>query len=329
MRQVRFEAFGPAHEVCNLVEVPDPGEPGPGEALVAVEAFPINPVDLLTIAGRYAHRPTLPATTGSEAAGRVLAVGDGVDDVAVGDRVMLLGRDNWCELRRAPVAELVSVPADADPAQMAMLKVNPATAALMLRAPVTLESGEWVLQDAANSAVGQHVIGLAAARGLRTVNVVRRESLVAELTARGADAVLVDGPDLAERVAGIVGDRPPRLALDAVAGDMCTRLADCLAEEGTIVNYGLLSGAPCALRADQTVFKGITLTGFWLVRELGRMARSDVVALYRGLADRVRAGELGARVEATYPIEELGAALEHAGRERRDGKIVITPQPVP
>ena len=326
MRQVRFEAFGPAHEVCKLIEVPDPGEPGPGEALVAVEAFPVNPVDLLTIAGRYAHRPALPATTGSEAAGQVVAVGQGVDEVAVGDRVMLLGRNNWCELRRAPVAELVPVPADADPAQIAMLKVNPATAALMLRAPVALEPGEWVIQDAANSAVGQHVIALAAAQGIRTVNVVRRESLVAALGARGADAVLVDGPDLPARVADVVGEQPPRLALDAIAGDMCTRLADCLAEEGTIVNYGLLSGEPCALRADQTVFKGISLTGFWLVRELGRMARRDVVGLYRGLADRVCAGELRADVEATYPLDELARALEHAGREGRDGKIVVAPR---
>jgi NADPH:quinone reductase-like Zn-dependent oxidoreductase len=325
MKQARFEALGPPHEVVRCVDVPDPGEPGPGEALVRIEAFPINPVDLLTIAGRYAHRPTLPATTGSEGAGRVDLGGRRIIKKAVDDRVMLLGRDNWSELRRVPAAQLVPVPGDADPLQLAMLKVNPATALLMLREPVALERGEWVIQDAANSAVGQHVIALARARGLRTVNVVRRASLAAELTAKGADAVLVDGPDLAARVGEVVGEAPPRLAIDALAGDICTRLGDCLGEGGVIVNYGLLSGRPCELRADQTVFKGVSLTGFWLVRRLGRMTREEVVVLYSELAARVATGELGVAVEATYPMTEIRAALEHAAREGRAGKILVKP----
>ena len=175
-----------------------------------------------------------------------------------------LGRDNWCQQRKVPAAQALAVPADADLLQLAMLKVNPATALMMLRNYVELQPGDWVIQDAANSGVGTNLIRLARAEGIRTVNVVRRESLIAPLQAIGADVVVVDGPDLAERVRQATGGGAIRLAIDAIGGDIVLRLADCLAEGGTVVNYGLLSGHPCQLGAHHTIFKGITLTGFWL-----------------------------------------------------------------
>jgi hypothetical protein len=143
------------------------------------------------------------------------------------------------------------VPADADPHQLAMLKVNPATALMMLRNYVDLQPGDWVIQDAANSGVGSNLIRLAGADGVRTVNVVRRAALAAPLEAIGADVVVVDGADLAERVRAVTGGTPPRLAIDAIGGSVVMRLADCLAEGGTVVNYGLLSGEPCMLAGHQ------------------------------------------------------------------------------
>ena len=106
---------------------------------------------------------------------------------------------------------------------------------------------------------------------------------------------------------------------------MVLRLADCLAEGGTVVNYGLLSGQPCQLGAHHTIFKAITLTGFWLQRALTSMARPDVEALYDDLAARIAHGTLRVEVEATYPIEEIKAALAHAGRAGRAGKILVLP----
>ncbi len=104
------------------------------------------------------------------------------------------------------------------------------------------------------------------------------------------------------------------------------RLADCLAEDGTIVNYGLLSGQPCMLGAHHTIFKGITLTGFWLQRELTqRMSRERIVALYADLAARIARGELEVPIAATYPIERIGDALAHAEQEARGGKILVLP----
>jgi NADPH:quinone reductase-like Zn-dependent oxidoreductase len=301
------------------------GAPGLEEVVIEVEAFPINPADLLTITGAYAVRPQLPATLGAECAGRIVAVGPRVRDPAVGDRVINLGRDNWCQQRKVPAAQALKVPGDADVLQAAMLKVNPATALMMLRHYVPLQPGDWVIQDAANSGVGTNLIRLAKSDGIRTVNVVRREALIEPLTAIGADAVVVDGGDLAARVQRATGGAPVRLAIDAIGGAIVLRLADCLAEGGTVVNYGLLSGQPCQLGAHHTIFKSITLTGFWLQKALTSMPRADLEALYADLAGRVASGALRVEVEATYPIAEIKAALAHAEREGRGGKILVTP----
>lgn len=325
MKQVQFGAFGVPHEVARCVEVPEVGSPAEDEVVLEILAFPVNPADLLTLSGGYAVRPPLPATLGAEGVARVAEAGAAVTDLAVGDLAINLGRDNWCQRLRTKATRVLKVPPDADPLQLAMLKVNPATALSMLRRYVDLQPGDWVIQDAANSGVGINLIRLARADGIRTANVVRRADLVAPLSELGADVVVVDGPDLAARVAEATGGAPIRLAIDAVAGEMVIRLADCLAAGGTVVNYGLLSGQPCMLRGDQTVFKDITLRGFWLAKVLGETARADLLHLYGDLARRVAAGDLHVPVEATYPIEEIQAALAHAERPGRSGKILVTP----
>ncbi len=325
MKVVQFEAFGDAHQVASAVEVADPGPADAGEVLVDVEAFPINPVDLLTIAGTYASRPALPAIPGSEGLGRVVAVGGGVSHVVPGDRVLLMGRENWMQRKRVSAAEVIRIGVDADPLQLAMLKINPATAYLMLKRYRDLGPGDWLIQNAANSAVGTNLIKLAKADGVRTVNVVRRESLAAPLKAMGADVVLVDGPDLAARVKTAAQSAEIPLAIDAVAGAATGRLAECLAEGGVVVNYGLLSKQPCAIGPHQVVFRSITLTGFWLVKFLTAMSAEQKVELYADLGERIASGALEVEVESVYAIEDIKVALEHAAREARGGKILVTP----
>ena len=329
MKAVQFDAFGAAHQVAHIADFPEPKAPAGGEVLVEVEAFPINPVDLLTIAGSYAVRPPLPAVPGSEALGRVLGVGDGVTHVAAGDRVLMMSRENWVQRKTIKSGEAIPIRVDADPLQLAMLKINPPTAYLMLTRYRELASGDWLIQNAANSSVGTSLISLAKARGNRTVNVVRRAELIELLEEKGADVVVVDGPDLAQRVRAAIGDGTLALAIDAVAGDASGRLAECLDEGGVVVNYGMLSTQPCAVDAHQVVFRGITLTGFWLVNYLGAMSGEERQSLYGELANSVASGALVAQVEAVYPMEEIGSALEHAARENRDGKILVTPNGPP
>jgi len=330
MKVVQFDTFGIAHKVARSVDCPEPEPLCAGEVLVEVEAFPINPVDLLTIAGSYAVRPPLPAVPGSEALGRVIGVGDGVSHVCAGDRILMMSRENWVQYKIIKASEAIRLDVDADPLQLAMLKINPPTAFLMMTRFQELSQGDWLIQNAANSAVGTCLISLARAQGVRTVNVVRRADLMAPLMERGADLVLVDGPDLHERVRAAIGSDRLALGIDAVAGDATGRLAQCLSDGGVVVNYGMLSEMPCAVDPHQIVFRGITLTGFWLVKFLTAMSAEEKASLYGELASRIADGALNTDVEAVYPIEDIARALQHAARPGRGGKIMVTPNgPLP
>lgn len=327
MHAVRFSRFGPAHEVAELADVPEPEAPGPGRVLLEIERSPINPADLLMFEGRYgATPPRLPVWAGGEAVARVVALGPGVDHLAVGDRVLALlaGRGNWRPRTTVAAERLFALPA-ADVDQLAMLGVNPPTAWRMLEDFVALAEGDWVIQNAANSGVGRALIAFARRRGLRTVNVVRRESLAESLRALGADVVLTDGVDLAARVIAATGGARPRLAIDAVAGEATRRLAQSLADGGTLVNYGLLSSQPCATDAGDLVFRDLTLRGFWLANWFSRASLEEMHALYRQLGAAIADGTLQVPVEAVYPLAKFREALAHAARRGRNGKVLLAP----
>ena len=326
IKAVQMNSFGPASEVAYCAELPDPTSPEPDEIIVDIAAFPINPADLLTIEGKYAAKPPLPYTPGAEAVGHVSDVGSAVENFRIGDLVMLLSRENWTQKRKVKAAELLKIDTESENLfQLAMLKVNPATAALMLRNYVELKPGDWIIQDAANSGVGHCVIRLAAKSGVKTINVVRRENLIAPLQGIGADAVLIGADNLAGQVNQITGGDGVRLAIDAVAGQTSLELASCLVDGGVMVNYGMLSGEPCMVMPDWIVFKHLTLTGFWLATQLRDMPREQIESLYKELISDISQGVLDVPIAATYNIDDIKDALEHAGRENRSGKVLVLP----
>ena len=326
IKAVQMNSFGPASEVAYCAELPDPTSPEPDEIIVDIAAFPINPADLLTIEGKYAAKPPLPYTPGAEAVGHVSDVGSAVENFRIGDLVMLLSRENWTQKRKVKAAELLKIDTESENLfQLAMLKVNPATAALMLRNYVELKPGDWIIQDAANSGVGHCVIRLAAKSGVKTINVVRRENLIAPLQGIGADVVLAGSDNLAGRVNQITGGDGVRLAIDAVAGQTSLELASCLADGGVMINYGMLSGEPCMVMPDWIVFRHLTLTGFWLATQLRDMPREQIESLYKELISDISQGVLDVPIAATYNIDDIKDALEHAGRENRSGKVLVLP----
>ena len=260
MKRVQITSYGVPEEVARCVEVPDVGMPGAGEVTFEVLAFPINPADVMFCRGAYRIKPPLPATPGAECVGRVLAIGEGVSYVAPGDLVINLQRENWAQRRRVKENDIVGLPTGIDVKQAAMIRINPPTALLMLTDLVDLRRGEWVLQNAANSAVGKLLIRFARARGLRTVNIVRREASFAELKALGADICLVDGPDLSSQVRPILDGAPIRLALDAVGGHATGRLAALVADGGTVCNYGAMGdeSANVNVAYSDLIFRGVS-----------------------------------------------------------------------
>lgn len=326
MLKAEYERRGPvAHESIRAVELVPPALSN-GQALIAVVAAAINPSDVLTLTGQYGILPPLPAVGGSEGVGRVVELGPDTTGVNVGQLVLLpTGGGTWATHMVADVKRLIPLPEGADPQQLAMLTVNPPTAALMLSEYVKLETGDWVIQNAANSAVGGYLIQLAKLRGYRTVNVVRRDAAVAGVKALGGDVVLVDGDDLPKRVKEAVAGAPIKLGIDAVAGTATERLGNCLAESATLVNYGAMSGESCVVSTRATVFKNVTLRGFWLVHWFKTSTREAQGALYGELTRLIETGKLHARIQATYPVEQIKAAIIAAAGGERDGKILIVP----
>jgi NADPH:quinone reductase-like Zn-dependent oxidoreductase len=298
-----------------------------GQALVAVLAAPINPSDVLTLTGEYGILPPLPAVGGNEGVGRVVELGPDTQGPAVGQTVLLpAGIGTWASHVLAPVAKLVPLPNGADPQQLAMLTVNPPTASLLLGNFVDLKPGDWVVQNAANSGVGSYLVQLARLRGLKTVNIVRRESAVAGVEALGADVVLVDGEDLAARVKAVTQGASIKLGVDSVGGSATLRLAACLGEGGIVVNYGALSGDACKVSPRELVFRDITLKGFWLARWFRITPAAQQHALLAELAGLIAAGKLKAPIQATYDLMQIKQAVAAAAAGERQGKIMIVPK---
>lgn len=323
MRALQIATFGDPAEVVQLVEIPDPDAPRPGEVLIAVDYVPINTSALLLISGRYGVRPALPIGVGNEGVGRILSVGEAVDHVKVGDRVLIpLTASSWRERLVVPAEDLFPLPSGADPQQLSMLHINPPTAALLLSEYGDLTPGEWVLQNAGNSGVGRSVIAFAKDRGLRVVSLIRRQELVDDLLAAGSDAVLVDGDGvdgIADRVANATGHAQIRVALDGVAGASMRSLSSCLAPGGTLVVYAFMSEQPGLINPADLIFRGVTIRGFWLEAPQIRASSKLQEALKTG-ARLIADGKLQVPIAATYALSEYQQALAHA---QRGGKVLL------
>jgi len=293
---------------------------------VAIRAAAINPADLLIFEGRYPGPAELPAFVGIEGAGVVTAIGEGVTELSVGDHVLSMGRANWSEKVTADVNQFIPIPKELPWEQAAQLKANPPSAHLMLSDYVHLQPGDWVVQNAANSAVGRHIIAFCKARGFRSINIVRRESLIDELKKLGADIVIVDSDDLANVVREQTGnDANIPLGIDAIGGIGTLKLANCLSNGGKVVNYGFLSGEPCQMTPTHTIVNGLSLHGFWLVGFMQSATREEKIALYKTMANAFIQGELSVPVEAEYSLEQINDALAHSHQESRSGKILLRP----
>ena len=322
MHNVQINAFGKPWEVVETVSLPDPGAPGAGEIVVDMEFSPINPSDLVLMRGMYGVKPNLPAPVGAEGVARVAKIGSGVTGIKEGDRVLFpRGASTWLTRAKVKADGLFALPANADPQQLSMLMVNPPTAYLMLTEYVALKKGDWVIQSAGNSAVGRAVIAITKKMGIHTVSVVRRPELIEELKKLGADVVLVEGPDLAKRVRDATDKAKIMLALDSVGGPGLMPLNDCLANGGTLVAYGVMSGGPGPFFTAPNIFRDLTLKGFWLLNWFNKNSPERALEVQKQVASWIADGTIYTPVEATYPLTESKAAISHAAKGA--GKILF------
>ncbi|MDD5261233.1 MAG: 2-enoyl thioester reductase domain-containing protein [Methylacidiphilales bacterium] len=319
----RYSVNGNPVEVLEIVNEPQP-QPSSGEILIEMLYASINPSDINMLEGTYGIKATLPAIAGNEGCGKVLSLGSGVTGFKTGDLVKPpASRGTWRQRLTCPASECIRLPESLSPENASMIYVNPPTAWRMLHDTVKLQPGEWVIQNAANSAVGRSVIQIAKALGWRTINLVRREELVSELRELGGDIVAVEDPDLSKKIKEWTGGKPPRLALNAVGGDSASLLAKCLADGGHHVTYGAMSKQPLKLSNGFLIFKNITFHGFWMTRWYKNAAAAERDALFNELAMLFAAGKLKIAIDKIFPLAEAKTAVGAALQEKRGGKILL------
>ena len=318
-----YEKHGNPADVLRIDSRPWPAT-AEREAVVQMRAAPINPADLNQIEGKYPIRPELPATPGFEGAGVVVDLGANVTNVAAGALVILPHNiGTWRDAVAVKADELVVVPTGIEPVHAAMLKINPMTAWRLLHDYVDLKKGDWLIQNAANSAAGRAVIQIAHELDYKTVNVVRRQEVIDELRAEGGDVVLIDGENLRDEVKTATNGAQIRLGLNAVGGDSALRLANCLAPASTMVTYGAMSLQPLKIPNGLLIFKDLRFRGIWINKWYDNAAKQERMEAFEPLFGMAKRGLLKTKVEKAYPLTDAKAAVTHAAQGKRSGKIIF------
>ena len=310
MQAIQLLKYGEPDEGLQLAEIAEPDLPKPGQILIRVEYAPINDNDLLLARGLYTIHPNVPSIVGNEGAGKVLAVGDGVKAVKIGDLVVVpYGVFSWAEKVLAPAEKAIVLPDGIDPQQAAMLSINPVAAALLLEDFVSLKAGDWIVQNAANSGVGRSVIAFAKQKGIRTINIVRRPELIQDLKQIGADVVPLAGPNAAAEVNRATGGALVRLALDGVGAQATGTLLDIVGWEAKIVCYAFPTREPITFNPFGMVAKRASIHPFFMHYPDNLPKIPEKI---RSAAELVANHQLRLPIAAIYPVRRFSEALHHA-----------------
>jgi NADPH2:quinone reductase len=331
MKAVVFDRCGPPEEVLQVRDVPAPGDPGPGEVRVRMLASPVNPSDILYVRGEYAKPQSMPATPGFEGVGIVEAIGSGFLARRVrGKRVSVLNgaTGNWQEQVVVPARQAIPVPADLPDEQAAAFFVNPASAVVMTQYVLRVPPGAWLLQSAAGGALGRMVIRLGKHYGFRTINVVRRREQAEELLRAGGDAAICTADEsVPNRVLQITGGVGAPFALDAVGGATGTSLLQSLSPGGRMLVYGTLAGEPIQIDPRVLMVGQKRVEGFWLSQWAPRQGVLTMLGLIRRIGKLFREGIVTSEIGATFPLNDVQAAVKQAVLPGRQGKVLLRIQP--
>jgi len=325
MRAALHEQFGDPTEVLHGGEAPTP-QPGAGEVRVRTVLAPIHNHDLWTVRGQYGYKPTLPAIGGSEATGVIEALGEGVTGLQEGQRVSAASvHGTWAESFIAPARMVIPMPDSIEDNMAAQLIAMPLSA-LMLLEFLQVEKGQWIVQNAANGAVGKALAMLAKARGVHCLNLVRRDDGVAEMQALGIDhTVSTAKPDWMAQVRARLGEGGATAAVDSVGGKASGELVSLLGENGTLVSFGSMTGEPMQIGSGDVIFKQATVKGFWGSKVSQAMAPEDKRRLVGELLTLAAAGGLSLPVDAVFGLDQIAEAAKASLQPGRNGKVLLKP----
>ena len=326
MRAAIHNTFGDPILLMHMVDTTTP-DPAPGQVLVKMIMSPIHNHDLWTIRGEYGYKPDLPtAVGGSEAVGMITDVGAGVDEALIGQRIAVASvHGTWAEYFVAPANGVMPLPAAISDTLGAQLVAMPFSAISLLET-LNVSEGDWIVQTAANGAVGKIMAVLAKARGLNLLNLVRRPEAIAELQAMGMEHVLsTSDVGWKEQAQAIIGDAGARAAIDSVGGTVATDLTELLGDEGQLVIFGTATGTPVALNSGLMIFKHLTVKGFWASKVGPEMDPETRTRLMTELVGLALSGDLIMGDGGVYPLEEVTPAMIAAVTPGRFGKVMLRP----
>jgi NADPH:quinone reductase-like Zn-dependent oxidoreductase len=318
MKAIHLTAYGNPAQNLQMAEVAEPNAPGVAEALVRMEYAPVDYSDLLLANGVYFLTPQLPSVIGGEGAGIVEAIGPGVANIKVGDRVTIPFRTfTWAEKVLAPADGLFVVPPSVDARTASMLNINPTTAVLLLDGFVKLKAKDWIVLNAANSQVARCIIAIAKSRDLNVAGIVRRPERIPELEGLGMDFAGVESPELPKQLQSATGGMPILLGLDAVGGPAAATIAGALSPGAHFVSYAGLGGLPIYLPQGDLIGKKLNIRGFWMYYE---EFLPKIRAALTEATNVVASGRLSLPVTATFKPFQIREAIEHY---QRGGKVLL------
>jgi NADPH:quinone reductase len=322
MKAIRIDASG-GPEVMKLVDVPEP-QPQPGEAVVKIEAAGVNYIDVYQRSGLY--KLQMPLTLGLEAAGTVTAVGPGVTDVKVGDKVAYTGVPGaYAQYAAVPAARLVVLPQGVSTKQGAAVMLQGITAHYLACSTYPLKKGDTCLVHAAAGGVGLILCQIARLRGARVIGTVSTEEKAKLAREAGAEeTILYTKQDFAAEVKRITGGKGLQVVYDSVGKDTWEGSLNCCAIRGMIALFGQSSGPigmidPQVLNAKGSLF----LTRPSLVHYIA--TREELQQRAGELFGWIREGKLKLRMEFEFPLKEAAEAHRALEGRKTTGKVLLIP----
>lgn len=316
------ELTGP--DGLRLAELPEP-TPGPGEVVVGIRACGVNFADTLMVQGKYQEKPPLPFVPGAEIAGEVLALGEGVRNLRVGQRVAALCESGgFAEQTAVAAARCVPLPDGMDYQTAAGFLITYGTSHLALTRRANVQPGETLLVHGAAGGVGLAAVEIGALLGATVIATASSAEKLALAQQYGA-AHTIDytQEDFVERVRAITGGRGADVIFDPVGGDVFDRSLRCIAWEGRLLVIGFASGRIPQPPAGLLLVKNVSVVGlYW-----GAYAKRDPQVLTASLAQLFAwqaEGKLTPHISATFPLEKTGDALRSLMERRSVGKVVVT-----
>lgn len=323
MRALQVERLSNDLSGVSIREIPRPIA-GPGEVLIKVEAASLNYPDLLMTSGGYQTKPEPPFTLGGDLAGRVEALGEGVTDLEVGQRVWAVGFSSFSEYVVHTQGAVGALPEGLDAAQGAAFGAAYMTAWVALVERARLEPGEWVLVHGSTGGMGLAAIDLAKALGAKVIATSTSDEkldLVDRLYA--PDCLINTRGGFRERVLEVTGGKGANVIFDPVNGDVFDESVRCIAFDGRLLVIGFTSGEHRSLRSNIAMIKAFSLMGV-RAGEYGRKFPERRKAAIAELVKLADAGKIRPHVDSVFPLEQWREAFGRMQDRQAVGKIILT-----